>query len=337
VLFACCVALGVVTIISQSRAGAVTSLARFSATARGVVAARNVVFYIWKLIWPAWLSPYYPLEGEIPLGDAEFVVPVIGVVSLTAFGFWRRRQMPVVWSAWCVYLALIAPVSGLMQAGGQGAGDRFMYLPMIPVLLLAAAGCVWLWRHFSLIGRSALAGLLGCLLLFYGFRTRGQIPIWHDDKTLWTEAFRYFPNSVLTNWKLALALMDQHRCEEALVYAQRAARLNPTYGPMHATLGEVYLKTHRYQEALAELQEALRLKPDMRDAQYDLACAYSRLNRLEDAYRTLQELLAVEPSYARAAATDEELADLRDRPDFSVRVHSLLGGASPASGGASAE
>jgi tetratricopeptide (TPR) repeat protein len=97
---------------------------------------------------------------------------------------------------------------------------------------------------------------------------------------------------------------------------------------MHATLGEVYLKTHRYQEALAELQEALRLKPSMRDAQYDLACAYSRLNRLDDAYRTLQELLAVEPSYARVAATDEELAGLRDRPDFSVRVHTLLGGAS---------
>ena len=334
-LFACCVALGVVTIISQSRAGAVTDLAGFNATARCFVAARNIVFYVWKLIWPAWLSPYYPLEGKIHLGDPEFVVSMIGVVSITAFAFWRRRHMPVVWSAWCIYLALIAPASGLMQVGGQGAGDRFMYLPMIPVLALAATGCVWLWRRFSLVGRSALAplraglaGLLGCLLLFYGFRTRGQIPIWHDDETLWTAAVRYFPNSVLTNWKLSLALMDQHRYEEALVHAQKAARLNPTYGPMHATLGEVYLKTHQYREALAELQEALRLNPNMRDAQYDLACAYSRLNRLDDAYRTLQELLAVEPSYARAAATDEELADLRDRPDFSARVHTLLGGAS---------
>ena len=326
VLFTCCVALGVVTIIFQSRAGAVTNLAGFGPTARCVVAARNIIFYVWKLSWPAWLSPYYPLEGEIPLGDAEFVSSVIGVVSVTAFAFWRRRQMPAVWAAWCAYLALIAPVSGLMQVGGQGAGDRFIYLAMIPVLLLTAAGCVWLWQHFSLLGRSALTGLLGCLLLFYGFQTQGQIGIWHDDETLWTAAVGYFPNSVLTNWKLSLALMDRHRYEEAVVYAQKAALLNPTYGPMRATLGEVYVKTRRYREALAELQEALRLKPDLRDAQYALACAYSRLNRLDDAYRTLQELLAVEPSYTRWAATDEELADLRDSPDFSTRMRVLSGG-----------
>ncbi|MGD0017313.1 MAG: tetratricopeptide repeat protein [Verrucomicrobiia bacterium] len=333
VLFACCVALGVVTIISQSRAGAVTNLAGFSATARCVVAARNVIFYLWKLIWPSWLSPYYPLEGEIPLGAPEFVFSAIGVIFISVLAFRLRRKVPVVWSAWCAYLALIAPVSGLMQVGGQGAGDRFMYLAMIPVLLLVAAGCVWLWRRLNLIGRGTLAPLraglavlLGCLLLFYGLQARDQITVWHDDETLWTAAVGYFPNSVLANWKLAQALMMQKRYEEALPYVQKATRLNPTFGPMHATLGEVYVRTHRSHEALAELQEALRLKPDMHDARYTLACAYSRLNRLDDAYRTLQELLAVEPSYARPATADEELANLRNNPSFSARVRAMLGG-----------
>ena len=151
--------------------------------------------------------------------------------------------------------------------------------------------------------------------------------MWHDDETLWTAAVKRFPNSVLTNWKLAQALMMQKRYEEALPHAQKATRLNPTFGPMHATLGEVCLKTHHDREAITELQEALRLKPDMHDARYALACAYSRLNRLDDACRTLQELLAVEPSYARPAATDEELANLRDSPEFSARVRVLLGGA----------
>ena len=326
-LFTCCVALGIVTIVSQSRAGAVTNLAGFGLAARCVVAARNVIFYVWKLIWPAWLSPYYPLEGEIPLGAPEFVFPAIAVICITGFAFSQRRRAPVVWGAWCAYLAMLAPVSGLMQVGGQGAGDRFMYLAMIPILLLLAAGCLWLWRHFGLLGRGALAGLLGCLLLFYGFQARGQIGVWHDDETLWTAAIRYFPDSVLTNWKLSLALMDQHRYEEAQAYAQQAARKNPTYGPMRATLGEIYLKRRHDREALAELQEALRLKPDLYDAQYALACVYSRLNRLDDAYRALQKLLAVKPSYARLAATDEELANLRDDPEFSARMRVLLGGA----------
>jgi tetratricopeptide (TPR) repeat protein len=118
--------------------------------------------------------------------------------------------------------------------------------------------------------------------------------------------------------------MDQHRYEEALTYARKAARLNPTYAPMRATVGEIYIETHHYQEALAELQEALRLKPDLTGARYALAGAYSHLGRLNEAYQTLQELLAMDPSYARVAATDENLANLRASPEFSVRVRALL-------------
>ena len=323
-LFVCCVATGIMTIISQSRAGAVTNLAGFSPTARCFVASRNVGFYLWKLLWPAWLSPYYPLEGRIPLGDPEFAGSLLGVVLVTALAFWRRRRLPQLWSAWCAYIAMLAPVSGLMQVGRQGAGDRFMYLPMIPVLLLGAGGCVWIWKRFSQLGRGALLTLLGCLLLFYGFRTRGQIAIWHDDETLWSRAVGYFPDSVLANWKMASALMGQHRYPESLAYAQKAARLDATYGPIQATLGEVYVKTVHYPEALAVLQEALRLKPDMTDARYALACAYSRSNRLEDAWRTLQEVIVADPSLAPAAAADEELADLRNSPEFSVQVRALL-------------
>jgi hypothetical protein len=327
ILFACGVAVGIVTIISQSRAGAVTGLVGFGVVARCFVAARNVLFYVWKLIWPAWLSPYYPLEGKIPLGDTEFAGSVIVVVALTALVFWRRNRMPVVWSAWCAYLALIAPVSGLMQVGAQGAGDRFMYLAMIPILTLAAAGCVWWWRHFTFLGRVALAGFLVCLLSFYGLRARGQIVTWHDDESLWTTTVGYFPDSVLANWKLSLALMDQQRYEDAVTFARKASSLDPTYAPIRATLGEIYGKTQQYQDSLTELREALRLNANLLDARYALACTYSRLGSMNEAYRTLQELLAVDPSYARAATTDKELTGLRDNPEFSDRMRVLLGGA----------
>lgn len=327
ILFACCAALGVVTMVAQSRAGAITDLAGFGITARCFVVARNVAFYMWKLIWPAWLSPYYPLEGEIPLGDAEFVGSMVGVILITALTFWRRNRIPAVWSAWCVYLALIAPVSGLLQVGPQGAGDRFMYSAMIPLLALAAAGCVWLWQHFHLITRSTLAGLLGCLLLFYGVRTRDQIVVWRDDQTLWTTAVFYFPNSVLANWKLSLALIDQRRYEEAQDHASKAAHLNPTYGPIHATLGEILLKTQRYHEAVTEAQEALRLQSDLHNAQYTLARAYAALGRWEQSFDSLQVLLAAQPAYATAAARDEELEALRQQPEYAARFATLIDGA----------
>lgn len=327
ILFVCCLVVGVVTIAAQSHTGAITGLAGFGILDRCLVVARNVAFYVWKLIWPAWLSPYYPLEGEISPRDVEFLWSMIGVILITVLAFWRRHRTPVVWSAWSSYLALIAPVSGLLQAGPQGAGDRFMYFAMIPLLALAAAGCVWLWQHSHLVIRSALAAVLGCLVLFYGLRTRDQIVVWRDDPTLWMTAVFYFPNSVLTNWKLSVALTDKHRYDEAQIYAEKAAHLNPTYGPIHATLGEIHLKTHRYHEAVAESQEALRLKPDLYKAQYTLACAYAGLGRWEQSFDLLRSLLAAQPEYAAWAARDEELGALRNQPEYAARFAALIGGA----------
>ena len=36
-------------------------------TTRLLVAARGVVFYLWKLVWPSWLSPFYPLSDHVSL------------------------------------------------------------------------------------------------------------------------------------------------------------------------------------------------------------------------------------------------------------------------------
>ncbi|HUJ09836.1 MAG TPA: tetratricopeptide repeat protein [Verrucomicrobiae bacterium] len=323
-LFLFCLAAGIVTIVAQSHTGALTGLVGFGIWDRCLVAARNVAFYVWKLIWPAWLSPYYPLEGEISSGDLEFWGSLVGVVLVTALAFGRRHRLPAVWSAWSAYLALILPVSGLLQAGPQGAGDRFMYFAMVPLLALAAAGSVWFWQRSPLVLRSALTTVLGCLVLFYGMRTHDQIPVWRDDVTLWMTAAIYFPESALTNWKLAIALTDQQRYEAALVYAQKALRLNPTFGPAHAELGDIYLKMHRYQDAVKESQEALRLKPDQPNGQYVLACAYARLGRLKQSFELLQRLLVTNPEFAAWAARDEDLAVLRKQPEYAARFATLI-------------
>jgi tetratricopeptide (TPR) repeat protein len=324
VLFACSVVFGVLTVVAQSQMGAVAGFAGFGILGRCLVASRNAVFYVWKLIWPAWLSPYYPLEGKIALGEMEFLASLIGVILITALAFWRRNRWPVAWSTWCAYLALIAPVSGLLQVGPQGAGDRFMYLAMIPLLVLAGAAVLWLCRRSSLVGRTSLAGALSCLVIFYGVRTWDQIPVWRDDLTLWMTAAYYFPNSAVTNWKIAIALTNDHRYEVAETYAQKAVRLNPNYGSAHAALGEIYLKTGRYPEAITEAEEASRLSPQLPNAGYVLAQAYARLGRYEQSLDMLRKVFVLDPTFVDAAVHDEELAALRNQPEYAARFAALV-------------
>jgi tetratricopeptide (TPR) repeat protein len=101
-------------------------------------------------------------------------------------------------------------------------------------------------------------------------------------------------------------------------------RLNPNYGSAHAALGEIYLKTGRYPEAITEAEEASRLSPQLPNAGYVLAQAYARLGRYEQSLDMLRKVFVLDPTFVDAAVHDEELAALRNQPEYAARFAALV-------------
>jgi len=305
------VAFSAVTFLAQAEWGAVHELGRLGMGARGLVAARAAVFYVWRLAWPAWLSPYYPI-GSVSGAPVEFGVPVVIVLLVTAGCVGRWRSAPVLLLAWGSYLALLAPMSGLVQVGPQAVAPRFVYLALVPVLMLMAAGLWWCWQHVGPAGRGALVLFVAAVLVFNIHRTRADLPSWRDEESLWRAALRYFPESGVANFHYALALVEQRRFAEALPHAEYAVTVIPDNPLAQLTLGVARLKTGRFAAAEAALREALRQIPENPTVRYNLACALSRQGRVEEARRWLTELLAQSPSYRAIAARDPDLAAVRE-------------------------
>ncbi len=323
ILSAC---LAVSTFITQSRHGAMEAYGDMGVVGRLLVAARSLVFYVWKLVWPAWLSPFYPMSEVVSVRNVEFLAPLLLVMAVAVTAVTCRRRWPALGAAAMAYALFLAPVSGVIPLGGYAVADRYAYLAMVPVLMLAAGGLALLWRRCGWLARASLAIVIGCQILFYGYAARGQIGVWWNDETIWREVLSHFPDEPLANSQLAVALTSQSRFEEALPYATRAIELIPDSPEAHATAGTVDLKLRRYGDAARELGEAIRLKPTLFAARYNLACAYARLGRLGEAYGVLQELLASQPEYASLAVRDGELAALRGDAEYAGRVAALIGG-----------
>jgi tetratricopeptide (TPR) repeat protein len=296
---------------------------------RVLIAARGAVFYLWKLVWPAWLSPFYPLSGPVNLRSVEFLAPLLICIVVTVVAVWQRKRAPVLLSAWWSYLALLLPVCGLVQSGGQAVADRYAYLAMAPVLLALGSGALWIWRRGPVV-KVALCAMVGAWLVFLGVRTREQIPVWRDDQSLWSALLSHFPNDPLGNFNLGLAMLRDGRLTEARVSVERAvAGSDPQARPLpmaRATLGTIYLKTHAYDQAVEQLRQAIAGDGTLWAARYNLACAYARLGRLAEAYDVLRELVASRPDYATLAARDGELAALRADPEYAGQFASLVGG-----------
>jgi tetratricopeptide (TPR) repeat protein len=305
-------------------------LGEYTLGARVLVSMRGVVFYLWKLIWPAWLSPFYPLTGPISLRSEEFLVPLLFCMAVTGFVVWQRNRAPVLAAAWWSYLAVLGPVLGLVQVGGQAVADRYAYLAMVPALIALGSALLWLWRRGSVLFKTVLYVVLGLWLIFLGLSTRKEIRVWQDDVSLWGAALSHFPNDPLANYNAALALLKTGHLVEARVFAEDAVNDSDPRAPQlpmaRSALGAIYLKSHAYDLAVEQLQQAVKADGTLWAARYNLACSYARLGRLPEAYDELHTVIVSRPEYANLAARDSELSSLRNDPSYRARINALIHG-----------
>ncbi|HUI06666.1 MAG TPA: tetratricopeptide repeat protein [Verrucomicrobiae bacterium] len=299
-LIALSVAAAAATMITESRPGGLMAPAGvIHPWTRLFLAAQSLTFYPWKLVWPAWLSPNYPLGLGFSLRPMLAGASALCVVVVTVVSAWRWRQTPALAAGWAAYLILILPVSGLTQTGAQAVADRYAYLTMLPLLLLAGGGTIWLWRHFSAIARLGLTSLFVGELVFFGVRTRAQIAVWHNDETLWRAVLAHYPNSDVANRLLVQALLNQGRIDDALRSAQRAVQMVPS-AETYRNLGVALMRANRIQEAVTQFDLALRFDPDLADVHYNLGLAFMRLGRPQAAAAHWEQVLRLEPDAVEA-------------------------------------
>lgn len=119
-------------------------------------------------------------------------------------------------------------------------------------------------------------------------------------------------------YKLALALYQDGRADEARQVLASAARLDDTMPEAHYLLGLCLAETRRHLEAARALERAVELAPSLLPAREALALRYRALGRATDELRQLEALAALDPRRdVRHAALAEAYAR-HGRPDLAV-------------------
>jgi tetratricopeptide (TPR) repeat protein len=217
---------------------------------------------------------------------------------------WERRRTPAAAAGWAAYVMLVLPVSGLTQTGLSAASQRYAYLAMVPLLLLAGGAVVWLWqfieRRSATVMRVGLVTLVACEMCVFGVLTRSLIPVWHDDEILWRTVLAEYPDSVVANNAMVLVLFARHKTTEALAYAQRYVELMPQLSDAHNNLGFMLAATGRIPEAMAQYEQALQLKPNYAEAHNNFANALMQAGKVEEAMRHYEQALQIKPRYVDA-------------------------------------
>lgn len=285
--------------ITESRVGGLMMpLETVSSSQRVCLAVESLMFYPSKLAWPVGLLPYYPRSAYFSLLRPWTLASALCVVTVTALCLRFRYRTPALVAGWAAYLIFILPVSGLIPLGGQARADRYAYMAMPPLLMLAGGAVVWMWRCRARIVRVLLACLLLCELSIFIFLTSALTPMWRNDETVWRTVIAQYPNSDTANAILAEVLLTRGKIPEAIEYCQRRVNLMPDSDVAHFNLAVVLSQAGQFDEAIKEYDAALRINPDYMEAHGNLGTALAQLGRLPEAIENWQAALRIKPDSA---------------------------------------
>jgi len=329
--------LGVATFIAQRSGGAVVPLENVSLDYRISNMFISYISYIGKMIWSSGLAVFYPLP-RADFSNTTVVICTLLFVLISVLSIYIGRRRKYAAFGWLWYVGTLVPVIGLVQSGAQAMANRYMYIPMLGLLIIAT------WAGKDLIAnrprwRIVAAVSAGVVLFTAIILTRMQVRHWQNSMALFEHALKVTENNSIAENSYGCALFDEGRVTEAIQHLSNAVRISPTYSEARKNLGKVFLRQGKLNEAIACFNELIKRRKESAEVYYNLAVASGMQEKYDDAIKYYAKTLDLDPKYPdahrrmgtallAAGRTKEAIAQLNEavriNPDR-AEVHVNLG------------
>jgi hypothetical protein len=247
-LFTLSAVLSTMTLIAQKSGGAVVALEKIPLNYRIANMFLSYIRYIGKLIWPSALSVFYP-HPRAELTEAVVVLCILTVLVITAISVWTGRRRGYAAMGWLWYVGTLVPTIGLVQAGSQAMANRYMYIPIAGLLIIAA----WVVRDFISTHPhwkpvTAVSAIV--VLTTLGILTRMQVRHWQNDIKLFGYARKVVKANEVVENGYGCGFFEAGQFKEAEIYFRNAIRMNPAFFDAENNLGKTLLTQGKLDKAV---------------------------------------------------------------------------------------
>jgi protein O-mannosyl-transferase len=287
----------VVTYIVQRNGFAVVPLSDIPFDARVGNAFVSYARYIGKIFWPTRLAAIYPYPGYWPGFIVYLSLLLFAGISLAAFD--QRKKFPWLFSGWFWFAGMLVPVIGLVQVGPQAMADRYAYLPMAGILVIA----VWGIGEFCRARRpSRLLILAMSVILFIAcaWRARDQVGTWRNDESLFGHTLAVTRDNYIAELDMGYWYSRNGNVRKALEYYDTARKMAPNDSSALYNVGNAFARLGDWKDAIRNYQRALHIVPNQPDVMNNLGIALAQSNQLAQAISYFQAALKLKPDFADA-------------------------------------
>ena len=250
--------------------------------------------YVLTAVAPIHLSPFYPYPERVggSLTTAVLVVSlaVLTVVALIARAGTLRRPLMFGLLFFGLHLALVLKI---VPVGEEFTADRYLYLPIIGILIAAVALAVHLPPRIHRPAAWAAITLVGV----FSVSSYGRSRDWRDDMTFNTRILERYPRSATALANRAAAKLQVGDVDGAHRDSTEAIRIDSSNARAYFNRATAEMLRGRPADALADANRAIEFDPGLA-ASYELR-AQARLNTddLRGALADSDKAIALAPDW----------------------------------------
>jgi hypothetical protein len=232
---------------------------------RVLLVADSLNFYLHKLIWPWPLAVDYGHTPQSVLANGRAVLTGELLLCLAILGaLWLlRHRWPTAVAGAAVFLAAIAPVSGIVPFDYQQfstVADHYLYLPMLGVAMIVAATLRAASRCPP--ARMPAWSITAAAVAAMAIISARQCEFWNNATSLMSHATAVNPRSWMAYLNLADAESDTNPAQ-AQSDVRRALGLQPGSAAAWNTLGSLQMAAGQRAAAIQSFHRAHLIAPDV--------------------------------------------------------------------------
>ena len=289
-LFAVMFVSAVVTYVSQKNTSAVILPRHGEDVPMLLGLCYRVVFYLHKFLLPVRLTSLYPIPKPLSLANGQILASLLAAVALAAATLLSLRRTRAFAVGGLIFFVLLAPTLGTIQFTHMIVADKYMYFPVIGLLITLTWLVVQATSRVAFAKKASIPLLIGIVAL-EAAGTRGYLAIWRDGERFDKHKAAMAPDSALAQYDMGVTFVNLHRPAEAIASYRRALELDPNNASAHNNLGNVLAGEGQLDEALGHLTRAVQLDPAVPDARMNLANLLAMKGQYDQAFAHYESLL----------------------------------------------
>jgi len=256
--------------------------------------------YLKKSVWPADLAVFYPFSLEAQtawkVGGTAMALLLITFASAACGKRWK--YVPV---GWLWFVGTLVPVAGLVKVGVHSSADRYLYIPLTGLAIIAAWGIHSLTAQRARTARLAVVSCLVVVALF-AVAAHSQARLWQSTEILFRHALNVTSGNWLAHTKVGNELYLKGDLAGAAEHYEEALKIDPMYVEALNNLGSVRARQGDGKSAVAFYSKALRSRPDDASIHYNMGNAFFDMERWEKAESHYRRALEIKPDIRGARA-----------------------------------